>query len=327
MGVAVGVTQRYAQWVSVEAQATPEPTPSSVGEEAEAVLRRASGGRLVAKLGVGLAAIGLLAVGGYFAYRSYEAREARSVVMLRFDGKSVRIGNDRRVREDFDQKLFEFPAHDVKIRSFEIDVNEVVVAHYRICVKHGACDKPVKSELCNYHADDRLDHPMNCVTQPQAQIYCEWVDKRLPTEVEWEYAAGGGGKKRLFPWGNKLPEKKHLNACGTECTHGAEMSTRALRNIIDQDDSFPTTAPVGAFEDGDTSDGMKDLAGNVFEWTSSKVCSYPEHTCGSGDMRIIRGGAWVNRYLLTFEVTTREQRLRTEPSEGVGFRCARDAQS
>ena len=311
--------------MSVEAQEVPEPTPSSVGAEAEALLAKASGGNLAKKVGLGVVLLAAVGVGGYFAYRAYEAGDAKGVAMMRFDGKSVTIGNDARLREDFEHRLLEFPAHDVKVRSFELDVNEVIVAHYRICVKHGGCEQPVKAELCNYHNEDRLEHPMNCVTQPQAEAYCEWVNKRLPTEVEWEYAAGGGGIKRLFPWGNDLPKKKHLNACGTECTHGAELSSRALRNIVDQDDGFPTTAPVGSFEEGDTSDGVKDLAGNVFEWTSSKVCSYPDHTCSSGDMRVIRGGAWVNRYLLTFEVTTREQRLRTEPSEGVGFRCARDA--
>lgn len=311
--------------MSVEAQEPPEPTPSSVGAEAEAILKQASGGRLVVKLVVGVVAVAGLGVGGYFGYRAYEASDAKNVPMVRFDGKSVRIGNDARGREDRNRALQEGPAHEVKVGSFELDVSEVTVRHYRICVKHGGCEKPVKADLCNFHKDDMLDHPMNCVTQPQAEAYCDWVDKRLPTEVEWEYAAGGGGKKRLFPWGDDLPTNKHMNGCGTECTHGAEMSNRALRAILEQDDGFPTTAPVGSFEEGDTSDGVKDLAGNVFEWTSSRVCTYPEHKCTSGEQRIIRGGAWVNRYLLTFEVTTREQRLRTEPSEGVGFRCAKDA--
>lgn len=288
-------------------------------------MKQASGGRFALKLAIGLGVVAALGVAGYFGYRAFEASDAKAVPMVRFDEKSVRIGNDNRGREDRERTVEERPAHEVKIRAFSLDVYEVTVAHYRICVKHGGCDEPVKAELCNFHKDDRLEHPMNCVTQPQAETYCEWVDKRLPTEVEWEYAAGGGGEKRLFPWGDKLPQKKHLNGCGIECTHSAEMSSRALRNIIEQDDAFPLTAPIGSFEEGDTSDGVKDLAGNVWEWTSSKVCKYPEHSCGSGEMRIIRGGAFINRYLLTFEVTTREQFSRNEPSEAVGFRCARDA--
>jgi formylglycine-generating enzyme required for sulfatase activity len=219
----------------------------------------------------------------------------------------------------------ERPAHEVKVGSFELDKFEVTVADYRVCVKHGACPEPAKASQCNFPLDDRLDHPMNCVTLEEAEAFCRWVDKRLPTEVEFEYAAGGGGRKRLFPWGDKLPENKELNACGTECRHSAELSSRALRHIIEVDDGFPTTAPVGSFEAGETLDGVQDLAGNVWEWTSSHVCAYPEHSCASGELRIIRGGSWINRYLLTFEVTTREPLARGERSEAVGFRCARDA--
>ncbi len=303
----------------------PEPTPSAVGAEAEAVLARASGGRLLLRLGLGLWVAAGLGVGGYWGYRRVEAGGARGVPMVSFDGKRVLIGNDGRGREDRERSVEERPAHEVEVRPFSLDVTEVTVEHYRICVKQGACDEPVKADPCNFHRADRLEHPINCVTHEQAERYCAWVDKRLPSEVEWEYAAGGGGHKRLFPWGDALPTGKHLNGCGLECTHSAEMSSRALRNILGEEDGFPGTAPVGSFEAGDTLDGVKDLAGNVWEWTSSQVCTYPAHRCGVGEERIIRGGAWVNRYLLTFEVTTRERRLRTEPSEAVGFRCARDA--
>ena len=312
--------------MAVEArEPTIEPAVPSVGDEAELILKRASGGRLALKLIAALAILAGLGVGGWFGYRAYEASGARGVPTVAFDGKTVRIGNDGRGREDRERKVEERPAHDVKVKSFELDTYEVTVEHFRVCVKQGACAKPVKAEMCNYHLDDRLNHPMNCVSQDEAQAYCEWVDKRLPTEVELEYAGGGGGKKRLFPWGNALPEKKQLNACGLECTHSAQMSNRALRHIVEVNDGFPMTAPVGSFEDGETSDGVHDLAGNVWEWTSSKVCTYPSHTCRSGDMRIIRGGSWTNRYLLTFEVTTREQLAKGERSEAVGFRCARDA--
>ncbi len=220
------------------------------------------------KLGIGVAFVATIAVGGYFGYRHVEAQAARDVPMSHFEGKTVTIGNDRRGREDREGKIEERPAHPVKVKGFELDRYEVTVEHYRICVKQGGCEAPVKADLCNYHKDDLLDHPMNCVALEEAEAYCSWVDKRVPTEVEFEYAAGGGGKKRLFPWGNGLPEKKQLNACGTECRHSAEMSSRALRNIVEADDGFPMTAPVGSFEAGETSDGVQDLAGNVWEWVA-----------------------------------------------------------
>jgi formylglycine-generating enzyme required for sulfatase activity len=303
----------------------PEPGPSSAGEEALAVLQRASGGRLALRLVALVLLLGAAAAGAFALYRRKERATVRDRPMIDFDARKVVIGNDSRGREDREVGLEERPEHEVKLVPFALDVTEVTVADYTVCVKHGGCPEPAKGKVCNYGELDKDQHPINCVTFAEAEAFCRWVDKRLPTEVEWEYAAGGPAikDKRIFPWGRTPPKAEHMNVCGRECSSGANISNRALRYVFELDDGHPTTAPVGSFPDGDTPQGVKDMAGNVWEWTASHACRYPDHDCDSGAERIIRGGGWTHRYPLTFEVTTREKMVATERNEGVGFRCAR----
>jgi formylglycine-generating enzyme required for sulfatase activity len=302
----------------------PEPAPASASDEGLDVLRRASGGRLALRLGLGAVLVAGAAAGGYWAYRRAERVKVRGRPMIEFDARKMVMGNDARGREDREVGLEERPEHEVKIAPFELDPTEVTVADYRVCVDQGACTAPPKDKVCNFGDVSKDQHPINCVTQIEADTFCKWVDKRLPSEIEWEYAAGGPAikDKRIFPWGRTLPKEGTMNACGAECTTGANISSK-VRVVFDFNDGYPQTAPVGSFSDGDTPQGVKDMAGNVWEWTSSHACAYPDHDCDSGDMRIIRGGGWTHRYPLTFEVTTREKMAKGDRNEGVGFRCAR----
>jgi iron(II)-dependent oxidoreductase len=104
-------------------------------------------------------------------------------------------------------------------------------------------------------------HPVVNVCWYEADAFCRWAGRRLPTEGEWEAAAAGepgpGGalapRKRRFPWGDGAPGPEH-----------AWLDARALR-----------TAPVGAFAAGESAFGCRQLLGNVWEWTASDFLPYP----------------------------------------------------
>jgi formylglycine-generating enzyme required for sulfatase activity len=286
------------------------------------------------RLGVIVLVLAGLGAGTWYWMRRQRLAEARERPMAQLPGRSVKIGNDWRARDHAPLALEERPAHFVEVAAFAIDLHEVTVAAYRVCVETGACAPPAKGPECNWGRDGLDTHPINCVSFDQAEQLCAWAGKRLPTEVEWEYAAGGAEPKRIFPWGDAFSDGTHANLCGLECARSTQ-GMRAIdqgeicgpdgcrKSILDVSDSAPATAPVASFPAGNTPEGLADMGGNVWEWTASVPCTYPDHACADDGRRVIRGGGWTHRYLLSPEVTTRDQLPRSAVSEGVGFRCAR----
>jgi formylglycine-generating enzyme required for sulfatase activity/tRNA A-37 threonylcarbamoyl transferase component Bud32 len=232
----------------------------------------------------------------------------------------------------------ERPMHEVRVATFKLDTTEVTVAHYRECVKTGRCEVPNgvtedsreaeangdatkwSAEACNYAAIGRDEHPMNCVDWNRAAAYCAWAGKRLPTEAEWEYAARSGDG-RSYPWGNDYPSERWLNACGSECA--AWMKDRIgidKQQLYAASDGWPITAPVGKFPVSPW--GLYDMAGNVWEWTSTEYCdSYGfERLCKNH--RVIRGGSWGVSNPLRVRASNREALDPSYRAVFLGFRCA-----
>ncbi len=120
----------------------------------------------------------------------------------------------------------------------------------------------------------------------EANAWCRWAGRRLPTEGEWELAASGSpaniNQKRAYPWGNERPTEKHAN-----------MNGRALRTI-----------DVGALPDGDSAYGCRQMLGNAWEWTADTFKPYPGFVADMyqdysqplfGQTKVLRGGAWTTR--------------------------------
>ena len=151
--------------------------------------------------------------------------------------------------------------HDVELTGFVIDQTEVTQASYDACMTAGKCTAPA----ANFDPAAKPQHPVTNVTWDQAQEYCSFVGKRLPSEAEWE-AAARGPKNFLHPWGNQHPE-------GTmpPCTLGNFRGCNT------------TTVPVGSYAAGASGYGALDMAGNVSEWVRDSISSYA-HLGGTADV-------------------------------------------
>lgn len=228
------------------------------------------------------------------------------------------------------------PAKIVSLSSFYIDKYEVTAEQYKKCVDEGMCTPPSFSNGCCALYIDIYDweygilpdafrensKPIVCVDWFQADKYCKWAKKRLPTEAEWEKAARGTDA-RIYPWGNEE----------ISCEYAVVTLFNDKTGKYEYGCGTHVTWNVGSIEAGVSPYGAYDMAGNVYEWVADwydseyykkspdKDPQGPE----TGDYKVIRGAGWGgDGFDYDLSSSQRKWGAPFNPGDNVlGFRCAK----
>lgn len=240
--------------------------------------------------------------------------------MLYMPGGVFRLGNDNGADD-------EQPSRAVSLAPYYIDETEVTNGAYAQCVSAGECRPPATNRASfypDYYGNPEFnDYPVLYVSWYQAQTFCEWRDARLPSEAEWERAAGFDpeqGVKLQYPWGDTF-DGTFLNYCDSSC-YRPDKDTAF-------NDAYGDTAPVGTYPEGRSPIGAYDMLGNTMEWTNDwydrnyYTVASDTNPLGplEGFTKAVRGGSWLSMRE-ELSVTARTFYDPNEVRANIGFRCA-----
>jgi formylglycine-generating enzyme required for sulfatase activity len=204
----------------------------------------------------------------------------------------------------------ERPAHRVYLDAYYIDKFEVTIARYgKFLEAVTSQQRPHQWNTVKLSEDS--DRPVVGVTWSDAEAYCRWAEKRLPTEAEWEKAARGTDARK-YPWGDEDPGEGVANfgrCCGWT--------------------GFSLLARVGTNQAGQSPYGVHDMAGNVWEWVADWYDAQYYKTSPAQNPKgptvarekVIRGGSWSNR-AGDLRTSVRDKVAPTYRNYSIGFRCA-----
>jgi formylglycine-generating enzyme required for sulfatase activity len=238
--------------------------------------------------------------------------------MVSIQGASFNMGSN----ENEDEK----PIHRVTVSSFKMAKYEVTVKEFAAFVnatnyqtdaeKLGTSivfnSKWLKADGVTWRDDEEGRHrletdwnkPVIHVSWNDATAYCEWLSKkigktfRLPTEAEWEFAAGCGAKHYKYSWGSYEPSNSENVANLVDETIHPKYGKWKNERFLGYKDDYFFAAPVGSFQPNEL--GLYDMTGNVWEWCNdwyeaTYYTSSPSMNPKgppSGSNRLLRGGSW-----------------------------------
>lgn len=217
-------------------------------------------------------------------------------------------------------RLDDRPAHIAYLDAFYIDTHETTNEEYARFIQatgrrgpfHWRGGKaPVGKER----------FPVYNVSWDDAEAYCKWSGKRLPTEAEWERAARGGMDKKIYPWGDRFLAQRTAGSAGA-----------AAENVKVAHTGFPNgPTAVGSYPPNGF--GLYDVVGNVWEWVSDRYerdyysVSPERNPLGpeAGVYRVFRGGGWADTDERNLTVHYRNYTEASMRASTIGVRCAKSA--
>jgi len=247
-----------------------------------------------------------LILGGWLGYRGWlRGRALAGISPVPVAGGTATIGTD-----DSRVHIFSRPAWQVSLPPFTIDAHEVTNGQYCLCRRAGGCHSDPSYAAGNVCDPELAAYPVRNVTLAQASEYCGWLGWRLPTEVEWEWAARGP-ENRTYPTGELLP---------------------GLVNLADPNSTVREAWPIDRLGADRTPTGIVGMAGNVREWTVSLWLSYdhpayrttfwPAQVSEAEGFVVARGGSFRTgpdsaRSVFRYRINP------GEPLDDLGFRCVK----
>jgi len=224
----------------------------------------------------------------------------------------------------------EQPQHNVNLAAFWIDQTEITNRMYALCVQAGTCTPPqsaASNSRPSYYGNPAYaDYPVVWVDWYQAQTYCAWAGRSLPTEAQWEKAARGTDGQQ-YPWGNQELQPASGPSTAADFTESCSLAHyQACEPLHD-------TAPVGQHPQGASPYGALDMAGNVWEWVSDWYgenyysISPDDNPTGPavGDAKVLRGGSFAMNFSRYLSGAHRYFIAPDQTIFGFGFRCSLDA--
>ena len=242
--------------------------------------------------------------------------------MVKIPAGSFLMGSDKKLDRNAYQA--ELPQRNLHLDDYEIDKFEVTTVQYLKYVL--AKDLP---PLIDWQYDGgnfqeaMASHPVMHVSWADADAYCKWAGKRLPTEAEWEKAARGVDG-RIYPWGNQPAGLSRANFGRTGLS--GPVRDRPERLLL-----YPPIISVNKYDNAVGPYGTFQMAGNVAEWVADWYDKEYYKTAPDrnpkgpekGTQKSFRGGGWID----STPTVRGAQRNGTEPNtkmNWMGFRCARD---
>ncbi|MBC7476107.1 MAG: SUMF1/EgtB/PvdO family nonheme iron enzyme [Candidatus Sericytochromatia bacterium] len=247
---------------------------------------------------------------------------ANTTGMVYVPGNSFYMGKDGTTTDNF------YPRHKVNVKGYYIDRTDITNSQFNSFIQAGGYTNsnywPV-GEALNFRDSNNLnnadarpsywndtrfnrpDQPVVGISWYEAQAYAIWLGRTLPTEAQWEYAARGKDE-RSYPWGGDSPSGANVTTTNSSTTNNV-INTNSNRRAngyfggtLGDGDGYQYSNEVGKITDGDSPFGLKDMAGNVYQWVSDNYdASYYKTSPmddpkgpSFGGSRVLRGGSWYN---------------------------------